>query len=61
MKTLIDYISGAKYKNVEILQNADDLPRDSYFVTSLLDNKSMERFAIYKDSNNFYYAISEDD
>lgn len=61
MKTLRDYSSGRTFKNVEILVNAEDLPRDRDFITSMLDDDTMIRYSVYTDTNGFYYAVSEDD
>lgn len=60
MKTLKDYYNGNTFRKVEIVESIEALPRDYTFITCILDSKTMSRYNIYKDSNNFYYAINED-
>ena len=61
MKTLISEYNNRKYKNVEIVENADSLPNDALQCDSILDSESMTRYTIYKDLSGLYYAISEDE
>lgn len=60
MKKLTDYTSGKTFK-AEVVKGIEDIPRYADFVTSLLDEKTMERYKIYQDSDGFYYAINEDE
>lgn len=58
MKRITSKYSGNFYE-VEILENAEVLPYDAVFVTSLLDDITEIMYQVYKDNIGNYYAIEE--
>lgn len=60
IKTIRSVYNNKSYK-VEIVKNIDSLPYDSKIIDSILDNKTMNYYSVYKDSNNLYYAINDDE
>lgn len=60
MKTIRSTYNDRSYK-VEIIENIDSLPCDAMRIDSILDDKTMNYFTVYKDSSGLYYAINEDE
>lgn len=61
MKTIKSEYNDRKYKNVELIENADSLPNDARLIDTILDSDSMIRYSIYKDSSGLLYAMNDDD
>ena len=59
MKTIKSEYNDRKYK-VEIVESINALPCDAKQCDTILDDKTLIMYAIYKDGNNFYYAINDD-
>ncbi len=57
---LVDYISGKIYSEVEVLETYDDLPSCKTFVSSVLDEDSMERYEVYSDEFGMLWAVKEE-
>ena len=60
MKTIKSVYNNKSYK-VEIVKNINSLPCDAKQVDSILDSKTMNYYAVYKDSSCLYYAVNDDE
>ena len=60
IKTIKSTYNDKSYK-VEIVENVDSLPCDARQADSILDNKTMNYYTVYKDSSGLYYAVNDDE